>query len=177
LRRFEDRECTAVAARAETTSPLRLGNISRCAAPGEIFVVPGRFPAENSSLRRIFRSRFLSYHLSIARRNFGGMGRGAPEKGRRERRKRRLEACRGGHAGRLLPVRRFVVKYMKIVVQNRKTNAFLTQDAKWVRRLDDARHFTTSIEALRFCADRELRDMDMLVCFPGAKANLRLPLI
>ena len=66
---------------------------------------------------------------------------------------------------------------MKIVVQNRKTNAFLTQDAKWVRRMDDARHFTTSIEALRFCADRELRDTDMLVCFPGAKENLRLPLI
>ena len=66
---------------------------------------------------------------------------------------------------------------MKIVVQNRKTNAFLAHDAKWVRRLDDARHFATSIEALRFCADRELRDTDMLVCFPGMRSNLRLPLI
>ena len=66
---------------------------------------------------------------------------------------------------------------MKIVVQNRKTNAFLTQDAKWVRHFDYARGFTTSLEALRFCADRELRDTDMLVCFPGARQNLRVPLI
>jgi hypothetical protein len=86
-------------------------------------------------------------------------------------------ACSGDYAGRLLPVRRFVSEDMKIVVQNRKTNAFLTHEAKWVRRLDDARHFATSIEALRFCADRELHDTDMLVCFPGAKSNLRLPLI
>jgi hypothetical protein len=69
------------------------------------------------------------------------------------------------------------MKCIRIVVQHRKTNAFLTQDAKWARRLDDARQFRTSIEALRFCADRELRETDMLVCFPGQKANLRLPLI
>lgn len=66
---------------------------------------------------------------------------------------------------------------MKIVVQNRKTNAFLTQDAKWVRRFDGARQFTTSLEALRFCAERELRETDMLVCFPGARTNMRVPLI
>lgn len=66
---------------------------------------------------------------------------------------------------------------MKIVVQNRKTNAFLTQDAKWVRHVDYARKFATSIEALRFCAERELRGTDMLVCFPGARDNLRVPLL
>jgi hypothetical protein len=66
---------------------------------------------------------------------------------------------------------------MKIVVQNRRTNAFLTQDSKWVRRLDDARHFATSLEALRFCAERELREMDMLVCYPGMRANMRVELI
>lgn len=66
---------------------------------------------------------------------------------------------------------------MKIVVQNRKTSAFLAQDAKWVKQLHYARCFRTSLEALRFCADRELRETDMLVCFPGAKSNLRVPLL
>jgi hypothetical protein len=68
-------------------------------------------------------------------------------------------------------------KDMKIVVQNRKTNAFLTQDAKWVQRFESARQFTTSLEALRFCADRQLRETDMLVCYPGARSNMRVPLI
>jgi hypothetical protein len=66
---------------------------------------------------------------------------------------------------------------MKIVVQDRKTNAFLTQDARWVRQLDYARRFNTSLEALRFCAGHELRDADVLVCFPGARPNMRVPLI
>jgi hypothetical protein len=65
---------------------------------------------------------------------------------------------------------------VKIVVQNRKTNAFLAQDAKWVRHLDYAKPFSTSIEALRFCAERELRETDMLVCHPEMK-NLRVPLL
>lgn len=69
------------------------------------------------------------------------------------------------------------IKNMKIVVQNRKTNAFLTADARWVRHFDYARRFTTSLEALRFCAERELRDADMLVCFPGARSNMRVPLV
>jgi hypothetical protein len=84
--------------------------------------------------------------------------------------------CGGAYAGRLLPVRR-LKKDMKIVVQNRKTNAFLTQDAKWVQRFESARQFTTSLEALRFCADRQLRETDMVVCFPGARSNMRVPLI
>ena len=79
------------------------------------------------------------------------------------------------HAGRFFPSG--VFWKMKIVVQNRKTNAFLTQDAKWARRLDHARNFATSLEALRYCADRQLRDIDMLVCFPGFRANMRVPLI
>ena len=65
---------------------------------------------------------------------------------------------------------------MKIVVQDRKTNAFLTTDARWARQLDYARAFTTSLEALRFCAGKNLTHMDLLVCYPGTKNNLRLPL-
>jgi len=65
---------------------------------------------------------------------------------------------------------------MKILVQNRKTNAFLTAGAKWVRHLNLARPFTNPISALRFCADHELRDTDMIVCLPRAK-QVRLELI
>jgi hypothetical protein len=65
---------------------------------------------------------------------------------------------------------------MRIVVQDRKTNAFLTRDARWARQLDYAKAFTTSLEALRFCADRNLTQMDLLVCYPGVKSNLRMPL-
>ena len=65
---------------------------------------------------------------------------------------------------------------MRILVQDRRTNAFLTNEAKWVKQLDYARRFTTSLEALRFCVERELKHMDVLVCYPGHKTNLRLPL-
>ena len=65
---------------------------------------------------------------------------------------------------------------MRILVQDRRTNAFLTGDAKWVKHLDYARPFSTSLDALRFCVERELKDMDMLVCYPGHKSNLRVPL-
>ena len=65
---------------------------------------------------------------------------------------------------------------MRIVVQDRKTNAFLTADARWARQLDYARTFTTSLEALRFCAGRKLTHIDLLVCYSGAKSNFRMPL-
>ena len=65
---------------------------------------------------------------------------------------------------------------MTILVQDRRTNAFLMGDAKWVKQSDHARRFATSIEALRFCVERQLKGMDMLVCYSGPKTNLRLPL-
>jgi hypothetical protein len=65
---------------------------------------------------------------------------------------------------------------MRILVQDRRTNAFLTGDAKWVKQLDYARPFSTSLDALRFCVERDLKGMDMLVCYPGQKSNLRVPL-
>ena len=65
---------------------------------------------------------------------------------------------------------------MRIVVQDRRTNAFLTQDSRWVRQFDYARSFATSLEALRFCADRNLTQMDLLICYSGARTNLRMPL-
>ena len=65
---------------------------------------------------------------------------------------------------------------MRIVVQDRRTNSFLTNDARCVQQLDYAKAFTTSLEALRYCAGRNLTHMDLLVCYPGAKSNLRMPL-
>ena len=65
---------------------------------------------------------------------------------------------------------------MMIVVQSRRTNAYLTSEAQWIRRMDAARKFSTSLEALRFCVQRELKNMDLLVCYPGAKLNLRVRL-
>jgi hypothetical protein len=65
---------------------------------------------------------------------------------------------------------------MKIFVQDRRTNAFLANDARWVRQLDYARVFTTSLEALHFCTGRNLTHMDVLVCYSGHQSNLRLPL-
>jgi hypothetical protein len=65
---------------------------------------------------------------------------------------------------------------MRILVQDRRTNAFLTQDSKWVKQLDYARPFPTSLDALRYCVERDLRGMDMLVWYPGQKTNLRVPL-
>lgn len=65
---------------------------------------------------------------------------------------------------------------MKILVQNRRTNAFLMGETQWVKQMDHARTFPTSLEALRFCVNRQLEDMDLLVCFNGRRNDLRLPL-
>jgi len=65
---------------------------------------------------------------------------------------------------------------MKILVQDRKTNAFLTAEKRWVRQVDYARSFATSLDALRFCHETKLTNIDVLVCYPGAKSNLRVPL-
>jgi hypothetical protein len=65
---------------------------------------------------------------------------------------------------------------MKILVQDRKTHEFLTADKRWVRHLDYARTFPSSLDALRFCVDANLTNIDVLVCYPGTKTNLRLPL-
>ena len=65
---------------------------------------------------------------------------------------------------------------MRIVVQDRRTNEFLTSEKRWVRQLDFAQAFATSLDALRFCVAKDLTNIDMLVCYPGAKSNLRLPL-
>ena len=82
----------------------------------------------------------------------------------------RLAVAPGG-----IPVRRFFGKCMRILVQDRRTNAFLTNDTKWVKQLDYARRFSTSLDALRFCVQRDLKGMDLLVCYSDQK-NLRLPL-
>ena len=65
---------------------------------------------------------------------------------------------------------------MRIVVQDRKTNAFLTADAKWARQVHYAQAFPTSLDALRFCVKTNLTEMDLLICYPGARSNLRMPL-
>jgi hypothetical protein len=64
---------------------------------------------------------------------------------------------------------------MKIVVQNRMTNAYLDQEAKWVDGLERARGFATPWEAIRYCAELGLRGADMLVCFMAPRPNLRVP--
>ena len=65
---------------------------------------------------------------------------------------------------------------MRIVVQDRRTNAYLTGETKWIREMDAARRFDTSLAALRFCVQRKLKHMDMLVCYSDGKPKLRVPL-
>jgi len=65
---------------------------------------------------------------------------------------------------------------MRIVVQDRRTNAYLNGETNWIRQIDTARRFNTSLEALRFCVQRKLKHMDMLVCYADGKPKLRVPL-
>ena len=65
---------------------------------------------------------------------------------------------------------------MRIVVQDRRTNAYLTGETSWIRQIDGARRFDTSLEALRFCVQRKLKHMDMLVSYSNGKPKLRVPL-
>jgi hypothetical protein len=65
---------------------------------------------------------------------------------------------------------------MKIVILDRATNAYLAGDRRWVRGLEGARAFPTSLDALRYCVETNLTKMDLLVCYPGNRSSLRLPL-
>ena len=62
-------------------------------------------------------------------------------------------------------------------MQSRKTNAFLTRDAKWAWEADSARQFHDTMEAVRFCIDRHLGETDMVVSVEDESEPVRVPLI
>jgi hypothetical protein len=53
-----------------------------------------------------------------------------------------------------------------IVVQHRETKCFLSEENAWNNTASLARRFKNSLEALRFCVSKGLRNIDVVVNFP-----------
>jgi hypothetical protein len=63
-----------------------------------------------------------------------------------------------------------------IVVQHRETKCFLGEENVWSGTAGLARRFKNSLEALRFCVNKGLHNIDVVVNFPDRR-EVRSPLI
>ena len=62
----------------------------------------------------------------------------------------------------------------EIVVQNRRTKAYLSDGNKWTDSASSARRFETPYHALYTCVDQELENIDVVFRFPDAREVLFL---
>ena len=64
---------------------------------------------------------------------------------------------------------------MNILLQNKKTFAYVTDLSAWTMQREKAHQFGTGIEALFFCFNRRLKNMQILGDFPNPRMNFTLP--
>ena len=57
----------------------------------------------------------------------------------------------------------------QIVVQHRRTKAYLRDDNKWTGSALFARLFETPYQALHFCVDKEMEETDIIFRFPDSR--------
>ena len=57
---------------------------------------------------------------------------------------------------------------MKVLLQNRDTWCFLTEDGRWVRLCAEAKAFATTIEAINHSIAHQLQNVQMLLHFDFA---------
>jgi hypothetical protein len=55
----------------------------------------------------------------------------------------------------------------KIVLKNRRTNAYLGENNGWLQSSACARFFETPYHALYFCVSKELEGIDIISLVPG----------
>lgn len=63
----------------------------------------------------------------------------------------------------------------RVMVQHRDTKAYLDGNDQWISTDESARLFDTSLQALRFCVEKKLRNTEVVVCFPDDRI-VRFPL-
>ena len=64
---------------------------------------------------------------------------------------------------------------MNIVLQNKKTLSYVTDLSTWTMQHEKAHLFGTGIEALFFCFNRQLKNMQILGEFANSRMNFTLP--
>ena len=64
---------------------------------------------------------------------------------------------------------------MNILLQNKKTLSYVKSPAGWTADRENARVFETGIEALFYCFNRQINNMQILGDFINARMNFTLP--
>jgi hypothetical protein len=64
---------------------------------------------------------------------------------------------------------------MNILLQNKKTFRYLTDLFTWTKQREDAHAFETGIDALFFCFNRRLKNMQILGEFANPRMNFTFP--
>jgi hypothetical protein len=64
---------------------------------------------------------------------------------------------------------------MNILLQNTKTLSYVTDVSTWTMQRGKAHLFETGIEALFFCFNRHLRNMQILGEFADPRINFTMP--
>ena len=65
--------------------------------------------------------------------------------------------------------------FMNILLQNKKTFSYVTDLSTWTMQREKAHLFETGIEALFFCFNRHLRNMQILGEFVDPRMNFTIP--
>jgi hypothetical protein len=64
---------------------------------------------------------------------------------------------------------------MNILLQNKKNFSYLTNRSTWTMRPEKAHLFDTGIEALFFCFNHHLKNMQILGQFVNQRMNFTIP--
>ena len=64
---------------------------------------------------------------------------------------------------------------MNILLQNKRTLSYVKGLSAWTTEREQARIFRTGLEALFFCFDRNIANMQILGEFPDARMNFTIP--
>jgi hypothetical protein len=65
--------------------------------------------------------------------------------------------------------------FMNILLQNKKTLSYVTAPSKWTMQLEKAHSFGTGIEALFYCFNRHLKNMQIRGEFVDPRFNFTMP--
>jgi hypothetical protein len=65
--------------------------------------------------------------------------------------------------------------FVNILLQNRKTSSYVTDLSTWTMQREKARLFVTGIEALFYCFNRHLSNMQILGEFVNPQINFTMP--
>ena len=64
---------------------------------------------------------------------------------------------------------------MNILLQNKKTASYITDLSEWTKQRERAHHFETGIEALFYCFNRQLKNMQILGEFANPRWDFTIP--